>query len=83
MSTKIREPGEKEREAAARIQSKVEDMISTRGLSSADLAARLGLLPEGAQNLRGRSWGLETAWRVAEALGVSIDVQVHTGDGSS
>lgn len=77
MTTKVQEQASTERETAEHLRREIEAFVARKGISNAELAARLGLVTAGAENLRGRSWSLETAWRVAEALGLRINVQVQ------
>ena len=72
MTVAIYAPSATERDTARRIQETVEKRIATECLTPEDLASRLGMLPEGVQNLRARIWSPEVAWRVAEAIGIPV-----------
>lgn len=72
MTVKINEELIKERATAQYIQSMAEKYIEGEGLSTEVIAEMLGLLPGGVDRLRDRRWTLETAWRVAETLGLDI-----------
>lgn len=79
MTTKVNEQTEKERAAALVLRKAVESFVSRNGVSIDELARRLGLIDVGVENLFGKTWGLETAWRVAEALGLQLSVDVEDG----
>jgi hypothetical protein len=50
-------------------------------LTKEQLADKLGILPVGAEVLLAREdWSLDTAFRVAEAVGLEIKVSVEPGD---
>ena len=40
----------------------------------AEIAERLGVVPSGIDNLFARKWSIETAMRIAELLGIELEV---------
>jgi len=66
-----------------RVQRKLQDLVRSniqkRQLSVADIARELNLLPSGAQALLERQvWSIETALRVAERLGLDVEIEVRS-----
>jgi hypothetical protein len=66
----------RETEAANAIRSAVERAIGDHGWDVEVVAARLEMLPGGFELLSRRHWSLEQAWRVAEALGLTLELRV-------
>ncbi len=72
--TKLQEESKTERATARFLQDEAEKTIKGYNWSNQDLAERLGLLDLGAENLRAKTWSLQTAFRVADAIGLQIQV---------
>jgi len=65
------------KEEQATVERAVRDEIKRLGVSREDLATRLGLLPVGVDVLLATTdWTLDTACRVAESVGMKINVSV-------
>jgi hypothetical protein len=76
MTTKLKEPSPEEEAAARQIRQAIEAFVASKDLGDSEMGVLLGLVPEGVQNLRGKSWGLEKAWRIASALRIKIVLQI-------
>jgi hypothetical protein len=79
MPTSIYEPTELETAMVHRIRAAVEEKIDRDNLDTGELARRLNLQPEGVEILRAHSWSLQTAWRMAEAVGIRVDLAIRDG----
>jgi len=78
----LAEPSEKENKLRDELQEAVRVELKKRGWDATELAEKLGLLPAGAELLLDRrQWPLETAFRVADALGIQFLVEVAGAGG--
>ncbi len=77
MAPVIHEPTARETEILDQIRAEVDRELERVHQAPRDVAERLHMVPSGAEMLFARQhWSLETAFRVAEALGFRIDVQL-------
>lgn len=72
MGTALQGPTERELRIAMALRAKAAEKINRVGAQEA--STRLGLSPSGVRSLLWkREWSLETAFRVADALGIDTD----------
>lgn len=57
-----------EQRAVDAIQERLTGILESNEMSTEEVAARLGLVPEGVRSLLLRKWSFETAFRVAAAM---------------
>lgn len=71
------ELSQKSLEIKTSLQKLVRDEIEKKALTNEQLAGRLGLLPVGVESLLSRQeWSLDTAFQVADAIGLRIHFSV-------
>jgi predicted XRE-type DNA-binding protein len=71
--------GKVEMRVQRKLQDQVRNNIQKRKLSVQDIARELNLLPSGAQALLERQvWSIETTLRVAERLGLDVEIEVRS-----
>ncbi|MCC6159866.1 MAG: hypothetical protein IT350_17570 [Deltaproteobacteria bacterium] len=77
MAPVIHESTPREVEILDQIREEVDRELKRANKTPRDIADRLQMVPSGAEMLFAHQrWSLETAFRVAEALGIRIDVQL-------
>ncbi len=73
----INEPVQKEIEVSSMLQDEVKRIISANNWNEEQVAEKLDLLPSGAEALLcKKKWSIETAFRVAYALGIDMSIDV-------
>jgi ribosome-binding protein aMBF1 (putative translation factor) len=76
-------PSEKEAVMAAELREAVLEEIKNQGWSSEDVAERLKMFPVGVEFLLSEKyWPVETAIRIAAALGINIVLTSDVGLGT-
>lgn len=70
------EPSERETKIKDGLRSVIQKTIDEKHLSLEQLADLLGLLPVGAEVLLHREWDFETCFRLAEVVGLEVEVIV-------
>ena len=68
-------------ETRTKVRARILEEIERRRVTPEQLAERLDLLPVGAEVLLAQQdWALETAFRVAEVVGLRVNVSLENGD---
>ena len=78
MTTAISAPIDLEQQLALQIRRACEAEIARRDLQTDDLAKLLDLLPLGVDICFARSWELEKAIRIADVLGLTINIAIES-----
>lgn len=60
------------------LERRIREQLEQNEVTAEQLAEKLGLLPVGAEVLLAREdWSLDTAFRIAEAIGLDISIRVR------
>jgi len=61
------------------LEQRIRGWIKANAVTSDQLAEKLGLLPTGGEVLLDQKWTLDTAFRIADAIGLDVEIRVGTG----